>query len=53
LTVIAADEAKTEGLEGTYPVLGIIFTIEVIWAVCYTIWPKRSASPDRPVELRR
>lgn len=43
LTVIAARGTDTSALVGTYRVLGIILTIELIWAISYTMWPKKAA----------
>lgn len=41
---IAADPARTGGLVDTFRVLGIILTVEVIWAASYSIWPKKAVA---------
>lgn len=41
LTGIAADATRAEALTNTYGVLGIILTVELIWAISYTIWPRK------------
>lgn len=39
---IAGDPGRTEALEGVFPILAIICTVEVITAVGYTAWPRRA-----------
>lgn len=41
LIFIAAPGADTDALAATYRVLGVVLAAETIWAVSYTIWPKR------------
>jgi hypothetical protein len=41
LTVLVGDASKTEPLTGLYDLLGIIVALEVIWAVGYTVWPRK------------
>ena len=36
--------ARTEALTGWYGVLGTIVVIEFLWAVSYSIWPRKSGS---------
>lgn len=50
--------ARTEALTGWYGILGIIVVIEFIWAVSYSIWPRKSGrsltrgqAADHPHEL--
>ncbi|MFJ4163922.1 hypothetical protein ACIPY5_00030 [Microbacterium sp. NPDC089698] len=42
LIVVVGNGARTEELRGFFPLLGVILTIDVLWAVSYTIWPKKS-----------
>ncbi|KKI21425.1 MULTISPECIES: hypothetical protein [unclassified Leucobacter] len=42
LTAIAPDPAQVTALGDTYRILGIILGIDVIWAISYTIWPKKA-----------
>jgi hypothetical protein len=35
------DASRTEALRGLYPVLGVVIAIELVWAVSYTLWPRR------------
>lgn len=42
LTAIAPDPAQVTGLGDTYRILGIVLGIDVIWAISYTIWPKKA-----------
>ncbi len=35
------DAARTEALRGLYPVLGVVLAVELVWAVSYTLWPRR------------
>ncbi|THJ68795.1 hypothetical protein E8P82_01600 [Arthrobacter echini] len=41
LTVLVDDAARTEALTGFYPILGIVFVVDLLWAVSYTIWPRK------------
>lgn len=41
LTVLVGDPGRTGALTGLYPVLGLVLLIDLIWAVSYTLWPKR------------
>jgi len=34
--------ARTEALVGWLPVLGVVLGIELLWAVSYTVWPRRA-----------
>ncbi|WP_416446043.1 hypothetical protein AB3K78_02965 [Leucobacter sp. HNU] len=42
LTAIAPDPAQVTVLGDTYRILGIVLGIDVIWAISYTIWPKKA-----------
>lgn len=35
------DVERTSALSGYFGILGIIFAIDFVWALSYTIWPKR------------
>lgn len=39
------DPVRTEALSGYFGTLGIILGIDLLWAVSYTIWPKRPIDP--------
>ena len=39
---ITGDAERSRALTVTFRFLGIIFTIEVIWAASYTVWPKKA-----------
>jgi hypothetical protein len=42
ITWWVGNSARTEALTGWYGILGIIVAIEFIWAVSYSIWPRKS-----------
>jgi hypothetical protein len=42
LIQLAADGSDTSALTGIFPVLGIVFAIDLIWAVSYTVAPKKA-----------
>lgn len=44
ILVVGAPE-RTEELQSFFPLLGLILGIDVLWAVSYTIWPKKRAEP--------
>jgi len=41
LTVLVDDPDRTVGLESHYPVLALILVAELIWAISYTVWPRK------------
>ena len=41
LTTLVDDPSRTEALTGIYPVLGIWVMIDLLWAISYTLWPKK------------
>jgi hypothetical protein len=45
LTVLVGDPGRTGAVTGLHPVLGIIFLLDLIWAVSYTLWPKKQPLP--------
>lgn len=48
LTWWVADPERTSALDSWYPVLLLVAAIEVIWAVSYTVSPKRLRDAGRP-----
>lgn len=40
LIALVADSSRTSALQGIYPILGIWFALDLIWAISYTLWPK-------------
>nr|WP_277551440.1 hypothetical protein [Kocuria oceani] len=42
LMTLIADPSRTHALLGVYPILGIWFAIDLIWAISYTVWPRRT-----------
>ena len=49
LIVVVGDPARTEALSGFFPLLGLILGIDVVWAISYTIWPKKAPAEAAPV----
>lgn len=50
IILLVNDSERTWALSGYFRILGIIFAIDFIWALSYTIWPKRpiDAAPSVP-----
>lgn len=49
LIALVADPERTAELQGTFALLGLVLGVEVLWAISYTIWPRKpSASPAGP-----
>lgn len=46
------DAERTSALSGYFGILGIIFAIDFIWALSYTIWPKRPADAAQNASSR-
>lgn len=42
LIVLVDDPARTAELAGFFPILGLVVVIDIIWALTYTLWPKKS-----------
>jgi hypothetical protein len=42
LVLIVGDVERTSELLGFFPILGLIVVIDFVWAVSYSIWPKRA-----------
>ncbi len=47
LTTLVDDLSRTEALMGIYPVLGIWFVIDLLWAISYTLWPKKQPAATK------
>lgn len=53
-TIIALvdDGQRTSALSGCFGILGIIFAVDVLWALSYTIWPRRPTDAALNVSSR-
>ena len=40
---------RTEALRAEFPLLGVILGLELLWAVSYTVWPRRPAEATAAV----
>ncbi|MET3921680.1 hypothetical protein [Arthrobacter sp. UYEF20] len=49
ITWWVGDPVRTEALTGWHGVLGIIVVIEFIWALSYSVWPRKS--PVSPADV--
>lgn len=38
---VVNDPSRTESLAGYFRILGIILAVDVVWAVSYTVWPRK------------
>lgn len=45
LALIAGDPARAEPVVSLLPVVGTLCTIDLIWAISYTLWPRRPPAP--------
>lgn len=43
IVVLVGDAERTAALSGYFRILGIMVALEVIWALSYTIWPRKPA----------
>ncbi len=41
LTALVDDPSRTSALLRIYPILGIWFAIDMLWAFSYTVWPRK------------
>ena len=48
ITIVAAPD-RTAELLGFFRILGIVLAVDVIWAVSYTLWPKKAPAEAAPV----
>lgn len=44
LVLLVGDPRRTEPLQGTVGVLGVVLGVELLWAISYTIWPRKAAA---------
>ncbi|WP_336641830.1 hypothetical protein [Microbacterium sp. USHLN272] len=49
LIAIVAAPDRTAELVGFFRILGIVLAVDVIWAVSYTLWPKKAPAEAAPV----
>jgi hypothetical protein len=42
----AGAPGRTEGLQAVLPLLGWVLGLDLLWAVSYTLWPRRPAAAD-------
>lgn len=49
LILVVGDPARTEQLLGFFRILGIIVAVDLIWAISYTLWPKKPTTQAAPV----
>ncbi|MFF1574581.1 hypothetical protein ACFVWR_17710 [Leifsonia sp. NPDC058292] len=47
LILLIGDPARTAALSGFFGVLGIVFAADLLWAVSYTIWPKKPVAQSQ------
>ncbi|RLP74580.1 hypothetical protein D9V32_12905 [Mycetocola tolaasinivorans] len=46
IILLVNDPERTDALSGFFRILGIVFVVDLLWAVSYTIWPKKPAAAD-------
>ncbi|MEV7971807.1 hypothetical protein [Cellulomonas sp. NPDC089187] len=44
LILIVDDRSRTDELLGLFPLLGLVVGIDLLWAISYTLWPRRAAA---------
>jgi len=42
LILLVGDAERTSELLGFFPILGVIVGIDLLWAISYSVWPKRA-----------
>ncbi|WP_119698352.1 hypothetical protein [Microbacterium halotolerans] len=47
LIYVVAAPARTAELQGFFPLLGLIVGIDLLWAISYTVWPKKTPAQTR------
>lgn len=52
IILLVDDGERTAALSGYFGILGIIFAIDFLWALSYTIWPKKPAAASQSTSLR-
>ncbi|QJU55335.1 hypothetical protein SCB71_20125 [Herbiconiux sp. KACC 21604] len=50
IILVVGDPDRTAALSGYFGILTLVFGIDVVWAVSYTIWPKKPEAGLRPAE---
>ena len=53
IIVLVNDAERTLALSDFFRILGIIFAIDFLWAVSYTIWPKKASRPQQALSRSR
>ena len=53
LRTLVAEPTTAEALLGIYPVCGIWFVIDILWAMSYTFWPRTHRRDQRGVTTSR
>lgn len=46
LILLVQDPVRTEELDGLFPILALVVAAEVLWAISYTLWPKKVRPSD-------
>ena len=46
IILVVDDAERTAALSRYFPILGIILAIDIVWAVSYTIWPRKPAAGE-------
>ncbi|MDT0232785.1 hypothetical protein N8D74_05725 [Curtobacterium flaccumfaciens] len=44
LVLVVGDPDRTNELQGTVALLGVVLGVELLWAISYTIWPRRATT---------
>lgn len=52
LILLVGDPERTGELAINFRILGIILAIDLIWAISYTIWPKKEIHQPQPASVR-
>jgi hypothetical protein len=52
MILVVDDAQRTAALSGCFGILGIIFAVDVVWALSYTIWPRKPAPASPSTSLR-
>ncbi|WOF22572.1 hypothetical protein N8K70_14410 [Microbacterium betulae] len=52
IILLVNDAERTSALSGYFGILGIIFAIDVVWALSYTFWPKRPVDATQGASSR-
>ncbi len=52
LVLLVGDPERTSELLAVFQILGLILGIDILWAVSYTIWPRKPAAVPHDASLR-